>query len=176
MECPRELPPGQCCGITATGATYVQHVLACQRDVLSKRVDIRKGGGQTGMATSKPINIRKVAWNLVHQKKANYRREHPEATDAEATVKVFEASPQLYDLYVDGIRRGDPSELYPEEPIAKAAPSAQAAVYDRAVVMAKDKVSKGLAKTEADALADVWRDNPSLYEAYRQSFARGGSS
>ena len=64
------------------------------------------------------INIRKVAWDLIHQKKTNYRREHPEVTDAQALVAVVEASPQLYDMYVEGMRRGDPSELAPA-PVAK---------------------------------------------------------
>jgi hypothetical protein len=72
MECRKGFPPGLCCGITTTGVTYVQKVLACQRDVLSKRVNIRKGGGQTDMATRKPINVRKGAWDLAHQKTATY--------------------------------------------------------------------------------------------------------
>jgi hypothetical protein len=156
----------------------VYKVLACQRDVLSTRVAIRKSdddGGQAGMG--KRINIRKTAYDLIHQGKANYRRAHPEVTDAEASDRVFEMHPEWYSMYVDGIRHGDPpTEVFPEEPIAKAAPAAQAAVYDRAVVMARDKVTKNLAKTEADALADVWRENPALYTEYRQSFGRGGSS
>lgn len=77
MECPRNLPPDQCCAITKRGSVFVHKINTCRAAVakggelvLSRRVAIRKSddGGQAGMTTdAQRINIRKVAWELIKQ-------------------------------------------------------------------------------------------------------------
>jgi hypothetical protein len=177
MDCPKGLRVGECCAIRKSGAWFVQSLHACRDAMLSKRgamgrVEIRKGG-QTSMATRNPINIRKTAADMIRQEKANYRRAHPEVTDAEASDRVFERHPDWYLMYVDGIRRRDPpTEIFPEEPIAKAAPSAQEQVY--AMIEARvAEIRKARGGAKPDAIDEVFRADPALYETYRRSVGRG---
>jgi hypothetical protein len=173
MECPKGWPPGQCCGITKAGSTYVQKVLACQRDVLSKRVDIRKGGGDLMAEKPDRSQVRKALWDLITQA-ANRAQEEsrPALSNADALTAAMGKYPTLATAYTDAVRRGDPpSEVYPAEPVAKAAPAAHEQLFATITKRAEALAARTGLPTER-AVADVFAADPGLYEQYREAVSK----
>jgi hypothetical protein len=152
VDCPKGWPPGPCCGITKTGATYVQKVLACQRAVLSTRVDIRKGGGDLMAAKPDRSQVRKALWDLITQTADRLQRESRTAlSKSDALVATMEQYPTLATAYTDAVKRGDPpSEVFSAEPVAKAAPSERDQVFATIMKRATDlAATKGITKERA---------------------------
>jgi hypothetical protein len=161
------VPPGPCYGITTAGVTYVQKVLACQRDVLSKRVDIRKGGGDSMAANPDRSMVRKALWDLITQTADRLQRESRQTlSKAAALTATMEQYPTLATAYTDAVKRGDPpSEVYPAEPVAKAAPSEREQVFE-AIMKKASALAVTKSITREQALVELTQADPTLYQAY----------
>jgi hypothetical protein len=141
-------------------------VLACQRDVLSKRVDIRKGGGDPMAANPDRSMVRKALWDLICQTAERLQQESRQPlSKAEALVATAQKYPTLYMSYTDAVTRGDPpSELY-TEPVAKRAPSEREAVF-AAIMKKASALAVTRSITREQALVELTQADPSLYQQY----------
>ena len=174
MECPRGLRPGACCGLAKGGSTYVQRLMACRDDVhKGARVEIRKGGLITMAEKPDRSQVRKALWDLISQA-ANRAQEESRQTlsKADALTAAMEKYPTLATAYTDAVRRGDPpSEVYPAEPVAKAAPAAHERIFATITKRAEALAARTGMPNER-AVADVFAADPDLYEQYREAVSK----
>lgn len=122
------------------------------------------------LASAAPITkqtLRERAARVIDYEASQFQRANPIMTKAQAVAKALEAEPWLYDTYRQGVRQGEAPEWPTEpEPIEKRE-SLGDRVFAEVEKLATERIAKGLSKTKPQAIADVLRERPELYDEYQ---------
>jgi len=142
--------------------------------------ELKKGmNGTSGDMTPEAKALRRIATQLVEQRKLAEFAKKAEGfkglhgTTVPALTKLIkeiaENSPegwkQLEPLLKNWCEAFETSELFSEKGSSGAD---QASATDRAEALASERIAKGLAKNQSEALSQVFKSDPALYRAYRK--------
>lgn len=121
------------------------------------------------------MNNRTFAWGAIQRCAKRLQEHQPHLSDAEAISRTVASGEGAfwYGLYKRAARQGEAVELPPAEPIAKREePSPRERVWHQIQAAAQEIRKRDPRLTEAQAVVQVLKATPDLYQAYRAA-ARG---